>query len=320
MSKDRELVTPVIAVVFATLAVGVLVSAIVWRWSRGGEADAAVAPRMEAVQAQVPVDAGPVPVPSPSAGTEPRPTIGTVTARVATADRGVEITLETAITVPVGIGPRPLVSIIVRCHLDGEWYDGYGSILVDRAGAGDHVVTNRVRVGGRYQLGALPDVCHVGFEYRPPGMRGFDPSRWVAQRCWNGQALVDGVCPSRPLRVGGKPVLALTGLRVTSRARYLRVAADAELLRALDSWTVKVGADCTLPAGATRQGSGTIYLSRFTPGRPFEVDASLFLRDHLPAAPEACTFALVLEDMHQMAREPLGTYCWRGDQVTTGAC
>jgi hypothetical protein len=40
----------------------------------------------------------------------------------------------------------------------------------------------------------------------------------------------------------------------------------------------------------------------------------------LPATPEACTLALALEDMHQMAREPLGTYCWRGENVAPGPC
>jgi hypothetical protein len=170
MAKDRELVTPVIAIVSATLAVGVLASALVWRWSRGATdaAVAPVAPRTEERDA-LPVEPPPAGPVAPAATSSPapstpgaKPSIGVVTARVAGADRGIEVTLETALAVPVGLGPKQLVSIVVRCHVDGEWYEGFDSIFLDRAGTGDHVVTHRVRVGSRYQLAALPDACHVG--------------------------------------------------------------------------------------------------------------------------------------------------------------
>jgi hypothetical protein len=101
---------------------------------------------------------------------------------------------------------------------------------------------------------------------------------------------------------------------------YLSFAADAELRRGLEYWTVRVGADCTLPGGAIEEAAGTIYLSRLAPGKPFAVDTTLFRTNKLPGLPTACTFSLVLEDMYQMAREPLGHYCWRGDQVTPGRC
>lgn len=292
----RNLVrSPVVALAMAGVACGAIAIAL-----STGEAPAAPV-----------VVAAPAPPPPPAPHVDhgsalpdlEKPVLRGLDVTVAAADRGAALNLSLQLHLGPPTSSSDMISIRARCAVDGEWYDGSTSLMVDRLGAGDHTVAERIVVGSRYQLGALPSACHLQLEYfarpiRPAADRVF------AVRCWNGRGVVDGRCDA----IARAAPLELRDVRVTMTS-YLRVELDAELHRELD-WWLRIAAECTMPDGTKRSDATSIPLSQTRPGKQFTEHSMLFWQTKLVDAPSACTLRFEVEDIYHLAHQPIAVRCW----------
>lgn len=262
---------------------------------------------------------------APAAAAEPSDDgeLKSLQATVIPAERGIDITLAMSLR-PETRAPQTAIWVRALCAVAGEWYDGSQRLAPADIGSGDHVVAH-IQVGRSYRLGVLPTACHLAFQRESAA---FSPSRDLfAVRCWNGTRIVDGRCPSPPRLVDGKPIAALRSLTLTPSSgvgggapRYLDVAVEAELVRAIQDARGRLTADCTLPGGAIQSTTSWLAIERFHPGKPFFLSTMLFTDPRLTARPIACTLQLSIVDAYDLAREPVAVRCWSGGAVSPGAC
>jgi hypothetical protein len=256
------------------------------------------------------------------------PKIEGVKASAKTAQLGVELDLDVALTLAAPLQPKEWVTAKATCKLDGEWYSGTGSVRLTKTPAGTSVAPVRISLGRQHAFTAPPTECQLGFEFSSYVQR---PSKreWIAKMCWDGTTVTDKPCAASAKTTDG---VSVSAVRVqTSAERYrsrtlggpvdLKVYLDAEIKRPLADWRIEVAADCTLPDGSKHQASDHVYTTDVHAGRPFTSSAWLFWRgQQMLDVPKSCTVAVELADRQGLVREPVSSWCWRDGAVASGAC
>lgn len=325
MEQPRYLISPRVAIGTAAIAGIALVLAIVTRRSEELERTAMAQPP-SVPDAGEPVLDGHANAQDPDVAPPPiatvPPKINGAKAKASVGQLGIELEIDAAVTLAGPVDKRESVVAKASCKIDGEWYTGTGYLRLSRAPMGTNVITTKVRVGVQHAFTTPPTQCQLGFEYSSYAQK---PSKreWLARMCWDGKDVTDKPCAVKPTED-----LTVSGVRVsTSKYRRLNapvdleVSLDAELKRPLDDKRIEVAADCTLPNGSTHRSTARVLMHGVHAGRPFTSRAWLFGRgQQMLDVPASCTVAVEVADMQQLVREPVRAFCWKGGDVTAGAC
>jgi hypothetical protein len=299
-----------IAVGAAFLALVIVIGAIALRPGPAEPVCRAEYPQVTPPDAAPPAD--PIVVAGP-------PKIEAAKVKASTAALGVELQVDTALTMPGIAAKQESVRIKASCKLDGEWYDGSGYVSLSKLPVGTSVVPSTVRIGTQQAFKSLPTECQLAFEYASFAEKPMRRES-IARMCWTANQVKDGACA-----VAKSDAVAVSGLRVETGYRRrvvgapitLDVSVDAQLQRPLEDWSIQVSADCTLPDGTSAHTSGRVSTYGVHAGRPFNGRAYL---QKIADVPTQCTFAVELADRSELVRAPVSAYCWKDGVVADGSC
>lgn len=329
MEPKRYSISPRTAIATACIGAASLVAAIAMRPEAPSSRPAAIVTPPLPGDAGVPDAEPPVAqsaMPSPPPPPSTPPTIDGVKVKTAILDQGVDLQIDTALTLAAMADRREDVRIKASCQLDGEWFAGTGSIWLSKLPAGTSTVQQKITLGAQHVFRTAPSQCQIGFEYTSFATRPMQ-RQWLAKKCWDGKTLGDAACATKP-----NTNVAVSTVRVaTSLDRYrsrragspvdLEVSLDAEIKQPLDDWQLEVAADCVLPDGTTQHANERVYTRDVHAGRPFTSRAYLFRgKQQMIDLPESCTLAIEVADRQQLVREAVASWCWRDGSVVAGAC
>jgi hypothetical protein len=332
---QRRVLGPRLALAAAGLSAALLVVALIWRivdrdealarssdaeqthQARGQLPDAAAATTADAATTVL--------APAIDYDLDARPSVAGVTGTVSFVDAHIELVVELDVTIPPRLDPRDHVQLMVKCNVDGQWFDGTNFVRIEKLDPGTHHQIVAIRVGEQYKLSKVPEACQLGVRHFGQRGRYFDDP-WLAKRCFANGKVLDGECTNTPMYSDGQPVLAIEEARLEVRESYAstqhtaRLEYDAELRGRISGWELRSTLTCRLPDGTTATDTDKYLLAGLAENTPLLVREELFWRTPLSDRPTACELVLALTDRDTLVVEHLGTLCWTGSAFDPGTC